>query len=73
MYDHSNIITHMFFREVNKRLRLQSYGTISTEYDRNNENLMNSKNRLKFNILYNIQKEFITLQLENISTPKKIG
>ena len=34
---------------------------------------MNSKNRLKFNILYNIQKEFITLQLENISTPKKIG
>ena len=63
----------MFFREVNKRLRLQSYGTISTEYDRNNENLMNSKNRLKFNILYNIQKEFITLQLENISTPKKIG
>ena len=54
MYDDSNIITQTFFTEVNKRL--QSYGTISTEYDRTNENLISSKNRLKFDILYNIQK-----------------
>ena len=71
MYDDSNIITHTFFAEVNKRL--QSYGMISTEYDRNNENLISLKIRLKFNILYNIQEELIRLQLENILTPKNIG
>ena len=35
-------------------------------------NLINSTNRLKFNILNNIQKEFISLQLEDILNPKKI-
>ena len=34
--------------------------------------LVNSKNRLKFNILRNIEKEFLTLQLEDILTPKKL-
>ena len=34
--------------------------------------LVNSKNRLKFNILRNIEKEFLTLQLEDILTPKKV-
>ena len=46
---------------------------ITREYHRNNENLISSKSTLKFNISYNIQKEFITLQLENILTPKNIG
>ena len=34
--------------------------------------MVNSKNRLKFNILRNIEEEFLTLQLEDILTPKKI-
>ena len=34
--------------------------------------MVNSKNRLKFNILRNIEKEFLTLQLEDILIPKKI-
>ena len=34
--------------------------------------LVNSKNRLKFNILRNIEKEFLTLQLEDILTPNKV-
>ena len=71
LHDNSNILTHTFFTEVNKKL--QSYGMISTEYDRNNENLISLKIRLKFNILYNIQEELIRLQLENILTPKNIG
>ena len=70
LYDESSIITRTFFTEVNKKI--QSYGLISLEYDKTTENLINSKNRLKFNILNNIQKEFITLQLEDILNPKKL-
>ena len=66
--DDSNIITHTFFTEVNKKL--QSYGLISLEYDQIN-NILNSKNKLKFNMLNKVQKEFITLQLEDILTLKR--
>ena len=69
LYDDSNVINHTFFTEINKKL--QSYGSISLEYDQTTKNIKKSKNRLKFNILNNIQKEFITLQLEDILTPKK--
>ena len=62
--------THTFFTEVNKKI--QSYGLISLEYDKPNASLINSNNRLKFNILNNIQREFIMLQLEDILNPKKI-
>ena len=61
--------THTFFTEVNKKI--QSYGLISLEYDKTTANLINSKSRLKFNISNNYQKEFITLQLEDILNPKK--
>ena len=61
---------HTFCTEVNKKI--QSDGLISLEYDKTTANLINSKNRLKFNILNNIQREFITLQLEDILNPKKI-
>ena len=37
-----------------------------------NEKLTNSKHRFNFRTKYNIIKEFITLQLEEILTPKKI-
>ena len=70
LYDDSNLITNTFFTEVNKKLK--PYGLISLEYNSNNKNLINSKNRLKFNILRNIQKEYLTLLLEDILTPKTI-
>ena len=41
-------------------------------YDQNNKNIINSKNKLKFNIINDIQKDIITLQLEDILNPKKI-
>ena len=69
LYDGSSIITDTFFTEVNKNIK--TYGLISLEYN-HNENLINSKNRLRYKIKYNISKEFITLQLEDILTPKKI-
>ena len=45
---------------------------ISLEYSKDNKSLINSKNRLKFNVFNNIQKEYLTLQLEDILTPKKL-
>ena len=70
MYDDSNIISNIFFTELNKNI--QSYGRISLQYDYNNEKVINWENKLRFKINHNIKKEFITLQLEDILTPKKI-
>ena len=70
LYDDSNLISNTFFTELNKKI--QCYGYISLLYNNSDEQLVNSKNRLKFNILVNIEKEFLTLQLEDILTPKKI-
>ena len=70
MYDDSNIISNTFFTELNKNI--QSYGRISLQYDYNNEEVINWKNKLCFKIDNNIKKEFMTLQLEDILTPKKI-
>ena len=70
LYDDSNLITNTFFTELNKKI--QCYGYISLLYNNNDERLINSKNRLKFNILKNNEREFITLQLEDVLTPKKI-
>ena len=44
---------------------------ISLEYSKGNKSLINSKNRLKLHVFNNIQKEYLTLQQEDISTPKK--
>ena len=41
-------------------------------YNNSNERLITSKNRLKFNVLVDTEREFLTLQLEDILTPKKI-
>ena len=45
---------------------------ISLEYGTDNKSLINSKNWLKFNIFGNIQKEYLTLQLEDVINLKKI-
>ena len=71
MYNDSNIISNTFFTELNKNI--QSYGIISLQYDYNNEKAIKWKNKLRFKINYNIKKEFLTLQLEDILSPKKIG
>ena len=70
LYDESNIISNTVFTELNKNI--QSYGTISLQYDYNKETLINWEKKLSFKINHNIKKEFITLQLEDILTPKKI-
>ena len=69
LYDGSSLITNTFFTELNKKI--QSYGMISLEYSKDDKSLINSKNRLEFNVFNNIQKEYLTLQLEDILTPKK--
>ena len=68
--DDNNLISSIFFTELNKKI--QYYGFISSLYNNSDKQLVNSKNRLKFNILRNIEKEFLTLQLEDILTPKKV-
>ena len=70
LYDDSNFISNTFFTELNKKI--QCYGFISLLYNNSDKKLVNSKSRLKFNILKNIEKEFLTIQLEDILAPKKI-
>ena len=70
LYDDSNIIRNTFFTELNKNI--QSYGIISLQYDYNNEKLINWKNKLRFKIKNDLQKEFMMLQLKDILAPKKL-
>ena len=70
LYDDSNLISNTFFTELNKKI--QCYGFISLLYNNSDKKLVNSKNRLKFNFLKNIEKEFLTIQLDDILAPKKI-
>ena len=65
------MISNTFSTELNKKI--QCYGYISLLYNNSGKHLVNSKNRLKFNVLINDQKEYLTLQLEDILTPKKIN
>ena len=70
MYDDIIIASNTFFTELNQNI--QSYGIISLQYHYNNEKVINWKNKLRLKINHNIKKEFLTLQLEDILTPKKI-
>ena len=45
---------------------------ISIQFNKKTQILINTKNILKFNILYDVKQENITLQLENILKPEKI-
>ena len=45
---------------------------ISIQFNKNTQVLINTKDMLKFNILYDVKRENITLQLENILKPEKI-
>ena len=43
---------------------------ISLEYSKDNKSLIISKSQLKCNFFNNIRKEYLTLQVEDILTPK---
>ena len=70
LYDDSNLIRNTFFTELNKNI--QCYGFISLLYNNSDKQLVNQKNRLKFNILRNTEKAFLILELEDVLTPNKI-
>ena len=70
LYDDSNLISNTFFTELNKKI--QCYDYISLLYNNSKKYLVNSKNRLKFNVLTGDQREHLTLQLEDNLTPKKL-
>ena len=63
------MISNTFSTELNKKI--QCYGYISLLYNNSDKHLVNLKNRLKFNVLINDHIEYMTLQLEDILTPKK--
>ena len=69
LYDDGNLISNTFFTELNKKI--QAYGYISLLYNNSNERLITSRNRLKFNVLVDTERELLTLQLEGMLTPKK--
>ena len=54
LYHDSNLISNTFFIEFNKKI--QCHGFISSLYNNSDKQLIKSKNRLKFNILRNIEK-----------------
>ena len=64
------MIANTFFIELNKKV--QCYGYISLLYNNSNKQLVNSKNRLKFKVIKDIQKDFLTLQLQDFLTSKKV-
>ena len=70
LYGDGNLIINTFFTELNKTI--QAYGYISLLYNNSNKRLITLKNRLKFNVLVDTERDFLTLQLEDILTPKKI-
>ena len=70
LYDDSNFISNTFFTELNKKK--QCYGYISLLYNNSGKHLVNSKNRLKSNVIINDQREYLTFQLEDILAPHKI-
>ena len=63
------LLTHSLLSLIKK---IQCYGFISLEYNHDNEKRINSRKGLSFKMKHNIKKEFLMLQLEDISTPKKL-
>lgn len=70
LYDDSNFILDTFFTELNKSV--QAYGIIATFYNNNTKKLITLKNRLKFSILSNTEREFLALQIEDILTLHRV-
>ena len=64
-----SFLTH-FFTELNRKI--QCYGFISLLYTKSNYQLVNSTNRLKFNVLNNDQRDHLIFQLEDSLSPYQI-
>ena len=60
----------LFFTELNKNI--QAYGIISLSDNNSAKRLITSKNKIKFNVLSDTEREFLTFQLEDLLTPQKI-
>ena len=52
--------------------KIQCYGFILLLYTKSNYQLVNSTNRLKFNVLNNDQRDRLIFQLEDILSPYQI-
>ena len=70
LYDNSNVISNTFFTELNRKI--QCYRFILLLYTKSNYQLVNSTNRLKFNVLNNDQRDHLIFQLEDILSPYQI-
>ena len=64
------IATVYFFTELNKNI--QAYRIISLSDNNNVKRLISSKNKIKFNVLSDTEREFLTFQSEDLLTPQKI-
>lgn len=71
LYDNNNVIKETFFTEIKKNI--SSYGMISINYNYDNERLINWQNKLEFTFKNNINKEFLTFQLEDAIEPKTVA
>ena len=71
LYDNNNIIKETFFTEIKKNI--SSYGMISINYNYDNERLINWQNKLEFTFKNNVNKEFLTFQLEDAIEPKTVA
>ena len=70
LYDNSDVIQETFFTEIKKNI--SSYGMISTNYNHNSKKLINWQNKPEFSFKNDINKQFLTFQLEDAIKPKPV-
>ena len=72
LYDDSNLIEPIFIQRFNKHIQI--YGFISVPIaNKKRNNLINSDNILQFNINHEINKEYLTLQVEHLESSGKVS
>ena len=71
LYDNENIVLPTFFTELKKNL--SAYGIFSTRHKQKGNILIDSRNRIEFQFDKNIEKQTLSLQLEDLIEPKTIA
>ena len=71
LYDNENIVVPTFFTELGKIL--SAYGIFSTRHKQKGNILIDSRNRIEFQFDKNIEKQTLSLQLEDLLEPKTIA
>ena len=71
LYDNENIVVPTFFTELGKNL--SAYGIFSTRHKQKGNILIDSRNRIEFQFDKNIEKQALSLQLEDLLEPKTIA